>query len=178
MHQRPVRTTLIIMFSAEQVHAFLDLTDELAIDVWLDGGWAVDAHLSRQSRDHGDIDIILQSIDEPALRRAIEDEGFVDVWSGDHRPCNFVMGHPDGRRIDFHLFDFDADGNGLYDNLGPVFPAKAFTGRGMIAGRQVRCIEVETLIDFHTGYAHDADDAADVTALCEKFSIPLPEQYR
>lgn len=33
------------MFSAGQVLAFLELADELGVDIWLDGGWAVDAHL-------------------------------------------------------------------------------------------------------------------------------------
>lgn len=88
------------------------------------------------------------------------------------------MAHPDGRRIDFHLIDLDADGNGLYGNLGPASPARAFTGRGVISGRDVRCVEVLTLIDFHTGYDHDANDAADVTALCMRFGQPLPEQHR
>ena len=166
------------MFSAGQVSNFLDLTEDLGIEIWLGGGWAVDAYLGRQSRDHGDIDVVLQAADEPALRRAVEAGGFVDVWTADQRPCNFVMAHPDGRRIDFHLFDFDEDGNGLYDDLGPAFPAVAFTGRGMVAGRAVRCIEVRTLIDFHTGYDHDANDVADVAALCARFGHPLPEQYR
>ena len=169
---------VIAMFSAGQVLAFLELTDGLGVKVWLDGGWAVDAHLGHQSRAHRDIDIVLQTVDEPAVRRAIQADGFVDVWTDDRRPCNFVMAHPDGRRIDFHLIDFDADGNGLYDNLGPAFPAKAFTGRGLISGRDVRCIEALILIDFHTGYDHDANDAADVTALCAKSGHPLPEQYR
>ncbi|GAA4698526.1 2''-aminoglycoside nucleotidyltransferase [Promicromonospora umidemergens] len=165
-------------FFAAQVLSFLELTDALGVDVWLDGGWAVDAHLGHQTREHGDIDIVLRTVDEPALRQAVEADGFADVWTADQRPCNFVMAHPDGRRIDFHLVDFDADGNGLYDGLGPVFPAKAFTGRGAIAGREVRCIEALTLIDFHTGYDHDADDVHDVTALCAKFGQPLPKQYR
>ena len=166
------------MFTAPQVRAFLDLTDRLGIRVWLDGGWAVDAHLGRQSRDHGDIDIVLETAAEPTLRAALEAAGFADVHTDDRRPCNFVMEHADGRRIDFHLIDFDEDGNGLYDNLGPAFPAIAFTGIGSIEGRSVRCIEVSTLIDFHTGYAHDADDAADVKALCAKFGLLVPQQYR
>lgn len=166
------------MYTASQVRDLLDLADRLGIPVWLDGGWAVDAHLGRQTREHGDIDIVLETSSEPTLRLALEADGFVDVHTDDRRACNFVMAHTDGRRIDFHLIDFDAEGNGLYDDLGPAFPALGFTGIGTIEGRPVRCIEVTTLIDFHTGYAHDAVDTADVTALCTEFGLPLPGQYR
>ncbi len=30
------------------------------IDVWLDGGWGVDALLGKQTRKHGDVDIVVQ----------------------------------------------------------------------------------------------------------------------
>ena len=34
------------------------------------------------------------------------------------------------------------------------------------------------MVEFHTGYELDEDDYHDVKALCEKFSIALPEEYK
>ncbi len=166
------------MFTVVDVHELLDLVDGLGLDLWLDGGWSVDALLGRQTRDHDDVDVVLQTSDEAAFRGALEAWGFVDVDSADRRACNYVMAHPDGRRVDLHLVTFDENGDGQYDVGGPAYPAVAFTGRGVVDGRPVRCMEARTLVAFHTGYEHDADDVADVTALCEAFDIELPEQYR
>jgi hypothetical protein len=34
------------------------------------------------------------------------------------------------------------------------------------------------LLRWHTGYEHDEDDARDVAALCRRFGLEVPEQYR
>jgi lincosamide nucleotidyltransferase A/C/D/E len=41
----------------------------------------------------------------------------------------------------------------------------------------VACITPESLVAFHTGYDVAATDWADVSALCERFGIPVPDQY-
>ncbi|WP_184759291.1 hypothetical protein [Streptosporangium album] len=40
------------------------------------------------------------------------------------------------------------------------------------------CISPEWLVRFHTGYAVDADDWADVSALYERFGISIPGDYQ
>jgi len=37
------------------------------IEVWLDGGWAVDALLGEQTRSHDDVDIVVRDSDLPRL---------------------------------------------------------------------------------------------------------------
>ena len=37
--------------TADKVHWFLDLFDELGIEVWIDGGWGVDALLGECTRE-------------------------------------------------------------------------------------------------------------------------------
>ncbi len=58
-----------------------------------------------------------------------------------------------------------------------MYPAGSLTGTGVIGGHVVRCIAVEQLVAFHAGYAFDENDVKDVSALCERFGIPLPEVY-
>ena len=40
------------------------------------------------------------------------------------------------------------------------------------------CITPEWLVRFHTGYAIDATDWADVSALCARFGLAVPDDYR
>jgi lincosamide nucleotidyltransferase A/C/D/E len=58
-----------------------------------------------------------------------------------------------------------------------AYPAEALSGTGTVDGRTVRCISPNWLVAFHTGYAVDANDWADVSALCERFGIPIPDDY-
>jgi lincosamide nucleotidyltransferase A/C/D/E len=52
------------------------------------------------------------------------------------------------------------------------------SGIGTIDGRRVACITPEWLVRFHTGYAIDATDWADVSALCARFGLAVPDDYR
>jgi lincosamide nucleotidyltransferase A/C/D/E len=166
--------------SAADVIALLALTDELGIQIWMEGGWAVDANLGRETRRHADVDIVVELSDLDRLVAALGVKGYVPVPRDDTRPENFVLGDRHGREVDFHVIEFDpVSGDGIY---GPVercdrYPREALSGRGSILGRDVRCITPDWLVRWHTGYELDADDVADVTALCAQFGIPLPDEY-
>jgi lincosamide nucleotidyltransferase A/C/D/E len=73
----------------------------------------------------------------------------------------------------------DGNGDGIYGppENGERYPAEALTGTGTVDGRSVPCISPEWLVAFHTGYAVDANDWADVSALCARFGIPIPDDY-
>src|SRR3954454_12434989 len=122
------------MFSMADVESFFELTDSLGIEVWLDGGWGVDAHVGRQTRPHSDLDIALKSADSPVLEKALAARGFVETELEHRRPENFVYGHRDGRQIDFHLFDLDHNGDGVYADRGAIYPAAALSAWGVIGG--------------------------------------------
>src|SRR5699024_234107 len=83
-----------------------------------------------------------------------------------------------GRTIDVHLIDFNAQGDGLYRPEGLYYPRECLQGIGKIKGREVPCITPEAQVAFHTGYEHSAKDVRDVIALCTRYSIEIPEQYR
>jgi lincosamide nucleotidyltransferase A/C/D/E len=150
------------------------------VRVWLDGGWAVDACLGAQTRRHGDLDIAIESRDVPAAVAALRSRGYGPVPRDDTRAWNFVMGDAGGREVDFHVIVLDEHGDGVYGPVenGERYPAEALTGTGRVGGREVACITPEWLVAFHTGYEVDADDWADVSALCERFGIPIPDEYQ
>jgi hypothetical protein len=45
--------------TSHDVLEFLELTRANDIEIWIDGGWSVDALLKRQTRVHNDLDIAL-----------------------------------------------------------------------------------------------------------------------
>jgi lincosamide nucleotidyltransferase A/C/D/E len=148
----------------------------VGVDVWIDGGWSVDALLERQTRPHDDLDIVIQQKDVPKLRRLLEAEGYRDVPRNDTSPWNFVLGDDQGREVDVHAVVFDRKRNGLYGPVekGVMYPAGSLHGTGLICGETVRCIAPEWMIRFHSGYILKEKDIRDVAALCEKFNIDNP----
>ena len=152
----------------------------LGIEVWIDGGWGVDALLEMQTRPHNDLDIVIQQSDVSKLRRLLEAEGYRDVPRDDTSPWNFVLGDNHRREVDVHAIVLDAKGNGLYGptEKGVMYPAESLGGTGKIDGEVVRCIAPEWIIKFHSGYPLKEKDFRDVAALCEKFGFddPLAEK--
>jgi len=150
-----------------------------SMTIWIDGGWAVDALLGHQSRPHKDVDIAIQEQDVSRLRELLQEKGYREIKVEIARPHNFVLGDEQGHEIDIHVIVLDANGNGMYGpiNNGEMYPADSLTGTGFIAGQAVRCISPEWLVKFHSGYELKEKDFRDVSALCEKFGIPLPEDY-
>jgi lincosamide nucleotidyltransferase A/C/D/E len=160
--------------SAADVVEALRLFEAHGIDVWVDGGWGVDALIGEQTRPHADLDIALPHADVPNLRALLEARGYRDVPRDDTRDCNFVLGDAHGREVDVHSYTFDADGRHVF---GCEYPADSLTGHGSISGYPVKCISPEWLVKFHTGYPLDETDYRDVLALCRRFGLALPAEY-
>jgi lincosamide nucleotidyltransferase A/C/D/E len=161
--------------TASDVIEIAQLLDQNRIDVWIDGGWGVDALLGEQTRTHRDLDIAVQHKDAPRLRALLEARGFKDAPREDTRDCNFVLGDDQGHQIDIHSYTFDSVGNHVF---GVEYPAESLTGTGSVNGRPVRCISPEWMVKFHTGYEVDENDYRDVLALCRRFGIKMPSEYR
>ncbi|MDR3576495.1 MAG: hypothetical protein P4L50_21730 [Anaerolineaceae bacterium] len=164
---------------ASDVVALLRLLEDNHIDVWVDGGWGVDALLGEQTRPHGDLDIAMQQKDVPALRELLVSHGYQDVERGDSKVWNFVLGDAKGHLLDVHAVVFDAARNGLFGpaDQGIMYPAASLTGTGTIAGYPVKCIAAKYVVFFHSRYDPRQNDLQDVAALCERFGIKYPDEY-
>jgi lincosamide nucleotidyltransferase A/C/D/E len=166
--------------TAEAAADLAQLFASAGIDVWLDGGWAVDAAVGRQTRPHKDLDIILRKTDLPRLHEVLEPRGFRRKDGG--TTSNFVLQDGSGREVDVHGVEFDVDGNGVYrmeNGLDWIFPAEGFAGRGEIDGVPVRCLTplVQVLCHAH-GYVPTEKDFKDMELLEAQFGVELPPQLR
>ena len=139
--------------------------EALGAAVWLDGGWAADALLGRETRPHDDVDIVVETRDLPRLRTAFAAWGFAPVDDGP--AWNFVLADGAGRRVDFHAVAFDAAGRGIYGppERGGFYPSEAFSGKGVVDGRPVRCMSLRFQLGNRTGYSLRAKDHHDLRLL-------------
>ena len=166
------------MTSIDVIDLYTTLAN-LGIEMWVDGGWGVDALLGEQTRPHKDLDIAMKQKDVPKLREFLETRGYKEIKLEEAKPWNFVLGDDKDHEIDVHVIVFDDKRNGLYGPVekGIMYPAASLTGSGAIDGHTVKCISPEWMVKFHSGYKLKDKDFKDVSALCKKFGIELPEEF-
>ena len=145
------------------------------VDIWIDGGWAVDAHVGRQTRAHSDLDIAVEAGSVAALRQHLADRGYANTPSGDASEWNFVLADANGRRIDVHVVALDED-LGVHGEPrdGIAYPAGSLTGQGRLMDIPVRCIRADILLRFKTSYPPRPVDRHEVATLCALLRQPLP----
>ena len=160
---------------AKDVAELLDYLEAHGPEVYVDGGWGVDALLGRQTRSHADLDIAVPHIHVPKLRELLARRGYHEQARDGSWECNFVLADNAGRAVDVHSYTLDAAGNNTF---GICYRGEDLQGNGIIGTRPVRCITPASLVKFHTGYEPDENDFHDVRAVCERFQIELPERYR
>lgn len=163
------------MITLEDASYIICLMKENDIQIWLDGGWAVDALLEKQSREHNDIDLIVSNDDRERLLKLIKEIGFEEVVEEYTTSNHTVWKDAQNRILDLHFVDFQPDGNVIFEN--EKFNLEVLEGIGIIGDCEVKCINASSQVLFHCGYVHRPTDDADVKALCEKFGITIPEEY-
>jgi lincosamide nucleotidyltransferase A/C/D/E len=166
--------------TSEALLDLLRLFESVGIEVWLDGGWAVDALLGAQTRPHKDVDIILRLADLQKLRDVLSVRGFEMKDGGTE--SNFVLADRSGLEVDVHAIVFDQAGNGVYrmaNGSDWIFPAAGFSGRGLVQGVSVRCLSAEVQVLCHAhGYVPTEKDLQDMELLRGRFSVELPPHLR
>ncbi|MFG3338529.1 nucleotidyltransferase domain-containing protein [Glycomyces sp. NPDC048151] len=157
---------------SETALALLAAIREARVDVWVGGGWGIDALLGEQTRPHRDLDLMHRAEQEPRLLDVLAGLGYAETL--DWRPARFVVTGPEGREIDLHPLRFNEDGSAEQSSLeeGKPFryPASAFV-TGSIAGETVPCLSVEQQVEFHQGYEPTGRDRDDMRRLREAFGV-------
>lgn len=128
--------------TARDVAEILGMVERKGIRVWVDGGWAVDALLGRQTRHHADLDIVIEQKDLDAVVDMLHTRGYGPAHRNNPRPWNFALGDGVRHEVDLHVIVLDENGNGIYGPPanGELYPADALKGIGAIRGRVVRCV--------------------------------------
>lgn len=172
---------------------------ERGVEVWVNGGWGIDALLKEQTRPHKDLDVLVQFDDLATLTEVLAECGFTlkEIWSenrwvshplqlqlignrsgtGGEVATAFVLRNENGHELDFHVLQFDGSGNGipLWD-ADFSYPPEAFEGRGSIMNTPVRCLSAKMQMATHTGYTLQDKDRQDLRLLHERLGTPyLPE---
>ena len=154
----------------------LDLLATVGVQVWLDGGWGVDALLGRITRSHNDLDLVL-ALDD--LTRVVE--GLVRNGFGveEEELGRVVLGHADHGRIDLHPVTFDLRGNAVQVQPAesPVVYRRDGFVSGWILGRAVACISADVQVFARLGHDRSEKHRRDVGALCSLFGLQVPEDW-
>ncbi|MFI6095973.1 nucleotidyltransferase domain-containing protein [Lentzea sp. NPDC051213] len=134
-------------------------------DVWIGGGWGVDALVGRQTRPHDDLDLMHREEQEPRVVETLAALGFAETLSW--RPVRFVLADA-AREIDLHPLRFAVDGSAEQSSLTPGepfrYPASCFV-TGTILGTEVPCLSAEQQVYFHQGYEPRERDLHDLAQL-------------
>ena len=175
---------MLSMMHAADVVEIIDALESVGVDVWVEGGWGIDALLGKQTRPHDDLDVFIRTDDTEAAIRVTGGLGFSLMT--DELPQGFVVRDTVDRRIDFHPIRFRSDGSAVQEINGGgewVFSAPGILGTGSINGREMRCLtQGEQAVRAtdqpgDAGYEPDETDRRDIQLLRERFGITLPYPY-
>jgi lincosamide nucleotidyltransferase A/C/D/E len=177
------------MVRAQDVISIYQSLSANNIQVWLTGGWGIDALLQEQTRPHKDLDIIMLVDDVVRMRDLLDQAGYdlKELWSenswvvdvhGIKVPTAFVLQDSEEREVDAHAMRLDEQGNGIpaWADEGLVFKREDLAGEGMIAGFAVRCISPEMQVLSHTGYNLPREQLRDLELLHERLGVECPER--
>ncbi len=153
------------------------------IQIWLTGGWGIDALLRAQTRPHKDLDIIMLLDDVVHMRELLGRAGYglKEIWSenswavdaqGNEAPTAFVLQDSEGLEIDAHAMRLDDRGHGIpawTNDEGLVFTTETLAGEGMVAGVAVRCLSLAMQMLCHAGYDLPNVQLRDLALLHERF---------
>jgi len=177
------------MVRAEDVITIYQRLLDSGVQVWLSGGWGIDALLGEQTRPHKDLDVIMLLDDVVQMRELLSRDGFglKDLWTenrwvvdaqGVETATAFVLQDSDGREFDVHAIRFDDRGNGVpaWEGDELVFKKEDLAGAGLVAGVAVQCLSPEMQVLCHTGYELPDQQLHDLGLLYEKFGVEYPDE--
>jgi len=178
------------MVSAEDViRIYRDLKTH-GIQVWLTGGWGIDALLGKQTRSYKDLDVIMLLDDVLRLCELLGRDGYSlkEIWSENRWVTDvhenkiltaFVLHDSDGREFDAHAMRLDDKGDGIpaWEAEGLIVKKNDLGGVGTITGYAIQCLSAESQMSCHSGYELPDAQMRDLMLLHEKFGVDYPEGY-
>ncbi|EKE10965.1 MAG: hypothetical protein ACD_15C00165G0002 [uncultured bacterium] len=158
------------MKATDVVDLYIEL-GKMGIEIWIDGGWAVDALLGKQTRSHEDLDIAIEHKNIPRLRKYLESQGFIEIERDEEKKWDIVLGDDNGHEIDVHGFSFDDNGHIIKESHWAGYEEESLSGSGIINRIKVRCASFEQLLKTHDGTKRKLKekDYKDMDALRMKF---------
>ena len=103
-----------------EVHAVLDVLQEVGCRGWVGGGWGVDALVGRQTRVHRDLDLAVDADYLQATLGALARLGY--SVQTDWLPVRVELAASGQRWVDLHPLRLDEAGDGVQAGLdGAVF---------------------------------------------------------
>ncbi len=156
------------------------------IQVWLSGGWGIDALLEEQTRPHKDLDVIMLLDDVRRLCEIMAFDGYhlkelwsENLWAIDSAqnkvPTAFFLHDSTGRELDAHAIRLDEAGIGIpiwADAEDFIFSKHDLTSLGKINGFTVRCISPKMQVRTHSGYQLPEIHQRDLLLLHNRFGNP------
>jgi lincosamide nucleotidyltransferase A/C/D/E len=152
------------------------LLGDAGVQSWVDGGWGVDALLGEQTRDHSDLDLVVNREHLDLVNAILGSQGFAVIR--DWLPNAIAFRDPAGAEVDLHPVDITGEGGGdqiLLDGRTTWHYSPPV--QGTIGGFPVLCCPVRDQLLCHLGYEPREHDRVDVGLLAERFGVPLPDPY-
>lgn len=178
------------MVRAEDVISIYQSLSANDVQLWLSGGWGIDALLGEQTRPHKDLDVIILVDDVVRMRDLLRRHGYglKELWPenswvvdshGTETPTAFVLQDSEGREVDAHAMRLDDRGSGVpaWAEEELVFKREDLAGEGMIAGFAVRCLSPEMQVLCHTGYTLPDEQLRDLELLHERLGVEYPKEH-
>jgi lincosamide nucleotidyltransferase A/C/D/E len=165
----------------------LSRLQDAGVRAWLVGGWATDALLGRETRGHGDLDLVVDAATAAAARVTLQTAGFHvahELHIGRFLRDQVVMIDGLRRPVALHPIDVDewsaASGprsirqQARELGIGEIDDVFAM---GRLGGHDVPSTSPASQLVLRCGYEQRDVDRRDVEALCRQFGLPSPRPY-
>lgn len=134
------------VMTADVLLNIYDSLGKIGIPIWIDGGWAKDALIGHQTREHRDLDLAVEKKNLPKLINYFISLGYSEIFRPEEYKWDIVLGDNHGHEIDIHTFVFDDNGQIIDKPYWDAYAPDALSGIGHIGGTEVRCVSIEHLL--------------------------------
>lgn len=134
------------IMTAESALEVYKSLEKMGMQIWIDGGWAKDALLGRETRPHSDLDFAVERKNLSNLLEYFTSLGYTEIGRPKENKWDIVLGDEKGHELDIHAFEFDEAGKVIDKPYWDAYNTDALNGIGRIAGVEVRCVNLDHLL--------------------------------